>query len=508
MYGEKSLEAGVKGFINSILTKMTVTIILVLFGIFGFTANYLHRVQKERALEEVKTRAIILTKAVKKTVIISMESGHVESLTSIFHTVGSLPGVEKLRVFNEEGIILYSARLDEIGKLTEELDYAIYRSPERAAPFQSADTGRRSFCMVEPIENQPQCYRCHDRTQEVLGVLDVCLSMEETLASIDRNKTTLYTSIFASVFITFVLIAGVFRQFVNRPIRDLVSAMARVEAGDLSIRVPIRSRDELGDLASSFNRMVERLDETQKELEKLHRRQLLRADRLASLGEMAAGLAHEIKNPLAGISGAIQVLVKEFSKEDPRREILSEVLALVERLDNTVRNLLNFARYTEPEFKLANINDVIDKVIFLARQIPEGRKATFIREFDPAMEEVEVDAEQIKQVFLNLFLNALQAKPEGCEITVKTYREAPPGYLKGISRKNYIMITVSDNGPGIPPDKLSKIFQPFFTTKEAGTGLGLSITRKILDLHEGHITVESEVGRGTSFHIFLPKRKL
>jgi len=497
-----------RSVIRSIFTKMTVTIGVTLVLILSLTAKYLDRVQRERALEEVKTKAIILTKAVKKAIVISMESGQVESLTSIFHTVGSLPGVEKMRVFNEEGIILYSARLDEIGKLTEELDYAIYRSPERSAPFQSRDTGRRSFCMVEPIENQPKCYGCHDKTQEVLGVLDVCLSMEDTLMSIDKNKETLYRSILIAILLTGGLLSFIFRRFVNRPIEELLKAMEKVEAGDLSVRVRVRSRDELGTLAGSFNRMIERLEKAQKELEKLHHRQLLRADRLASLGEMAAGIAHEIKNPLAGIYGVTQVLMREFPEGDPRHDVIREMVELVKRLDNTIKNLLNFARYTEPEFVPTNVNDVIEKVIFFVKQIPEGKKAKFLREFDPAMEEIDLDAEQMKQVFLNLFLNSLQAKPDGCEITVKTYRETPPGFLEGIPRKNYVMITVSDNGPGIPPDRVSKIFQPFYTTKESGTGLGLSITRKIVDMHEGRITVESEPGRGTTFYIFLPKRKL
>ncbi len=234
----------------------------------------------------------------------------------------------------------------------------------------------------------------------------------------------------------------------------------------------------------------------------------MRADRLASLGEMAAGIAHEIKNPLAGISGAAQLLSREIPAGDSRAGIMEEMIALISRLDKTIKNLLNFARYTEPEFAPANINEVIEKVIFFVRQVPEGKKASFVTQFDQAMEEIEVDADQMKQVFLNLFLNALQAKAEDCEITVKTYGEALPGLMEPSHRKHFIMVSVIDNGPGITTDKLGKIFQPFYTTREEGTGLGLSITRKIVDLHEGRITVESEVGKGTAFHIFLPKKKL
>jgi signal transduction histidine kinase len=487
---------------------MSISIALTLIIIFGYSSFQLFNLQREQALDDVRNKAIILTRALKNSIMLSKEAGHIASITTIFHTVGVLPGVEKLRVFNEEGMILYSARLDEIGKLTEELDYAVYRSPEKAAPFQSADTGHRSFCMVEPIENSPECYGCHDKTIEVIGVLDVCLTMEDAEKSIRYNRNLMLSFTGLSIVLTAALLSFMVRRFITRPIDDLVGAMRHVEAGNLEVQVDVRSKDELGSLSNSFNRMIERLDRTNKELEKFHHRQLLRVDRLASLGEMAAGVAHEIKNPLAGISGAAQVLSREFPAGDSRAGIMAEMITLINRLDNTIKNLLNFARYTEPEFALANINDVVEKVIFFVKQVAEGRKARFIREYDPSMEEIEVDSEQIKQVFLNLFLNALQAKSEDCEITVKTYGEAPPGFMESPHRRNFVMVSVIDNGPGMPPDKLSKIFQPFFTTKDAGTGLGLSITRKILDLHEGRVTVESDVGTGTSFHIFLPKKKL
>nr|NIO55080.1 HAMP domain-containing protein [Candidatus Latescibacterota bacterium]NIS77380.1 HAMP domain-containing protein [Deltaproteobacteria bacterium] len=386
--------------------------------------------------------------------------------------------------------------------------YAVYRSREKSAPFQSADTGHRSFCMVEPIENAPRCYRCHDKAIEVIGVLDVCLSMEDAEISIRNNRNLMLSFTGLSIVLTAALLSFMVRRFITRPIDDLVGAMRHVEAGNLDVKVKVRSKDELGSLANSFNRMIERLDQAQKELEKFHNRQLLRADRLASLGEMATGIAHEIKNPLAGISGAAQLLFKEFPPGDTRSEVMGEMISLIDRLDNTIKNLLNFARYTEPEFVPADINEVIEKVIFFVKQVPEGKKAKFTTEYDPSMEKIEIDADQMKQVFLNLFLNAFQEKAEGCEITVKTYAEALPGFMEIRHRKHFIMVSVIDNGPGIPSDKLGRIFQPFYTTKETGTGLGLPITRKIIDLHEGRITVESEVGKGTAFHIFLPKKKL
>ncbi|MBI5418613.1 MAG: HAMP domain-containing protein [Deltaproteobacteria bacterium] len=493
---------------RSLFFKMSLSISLVLAVIFGASSYITFRIQSEQALDATRSQAILLTRALKNTIRIGMETGHIESLMSIFHTVGALPGVEKLRVFDEEGRILYSAKLSEIGKLTDELDYAVYRSPERSTPFQSANTGHRSFCMVEPVENEPRCQRCHRREIETLGVLDVCLSMEETEKKIEFNRLLMLSFTGLAIVLTSGMTSILLKRFVSNPVAKLVGTMESVEAGKLDGRVDIRSGDELGRLGNSFNEMIRKLSEAQAEIEKFHHRQLARADRLASLGEMAAGIAHEIKNPLAGIYGAAQVLSKEFPEGDPKREILDEMMALMKRLDNTIRDLLNFSRYTEPQFSEASLNDVIDKVLFLVKQIPEGKRATITREFDPAMPEIEMDQEQIKQVFLNLVLNALQAKPGGCSLTIRTYSEVPADVPDVKHNARFVTASVTDDGPGIPADKIGKIFQPFFTTKEAGTGLGLSMTRKILDLHDGWITASSEVGKGATFRVFLPKVKL
>jgi signal transduction histidine kinase len=495
-------------FPRSLFFKMALSISLVLAVVFGASSYITFRIQSEQALDATRNQAIVLTRALKNTIRIGMETGHVESLMSIFHTVGALPGVEKLRVFDEEGRILYSAKLSEIGKLTDELDYAVYRSPERSTPFQSASTGHRSFCMVEPIENEPKCIRCHRKDIETLGVLDVCLSMEETEKNIGFNRTLILSFTGLAIVLTSGLTSILLRRFVSTPVARLVRTMESVEAGKLDGRVEIRSGDELGRLGNSFNDMIRKLSEAQDELDKFHHRQLARADRLASLGEMAAGIAHEIKNPLAGIYGAAQVLSREFPEGDPKRDILDEMMALMKRLDQTLRDLLNFSRYTEPKFSLVNLNEVIEKVLFLAKQIPEGKRASINREFDPGMPEIEADPEQIKQVFLNLVLNALQARPEGCVLTIRTHSEIPTEVPDVKIRGRFVVATVSDNGPGIPADRIGKIFQPFFTTKESGTGLGLSMTRKILDLHDGWITVASQEGKGAAFSVFLPRKKL
>ncbi|HEY3490339.1 MAG TPA: ATP-binding protein [Candidatus Deferrimicrobiaceae bacterium] len=495
---------------RSLFFRMSLAISISLVVVFGTSSYLMYRIQSDQAIEATKLQAQILTRALKNTIRIGMESGHANSLISIFHTVGALPGVEKMRVFNDDGVILYSAKLSEIGKLTDELDYDTYRKPgpDRSTPFASTSTGHRSFCMVEPIENQPSCRRCHPAGREVLGILDVCLSMEETEKKIESNRLILLSFTGLAILLTSLLNSIMLKRFVSTPVSRLVDTMMSVEAGHLDVKVDLQSGDELGRLGSSFNEMIRKLAEAQAEIERFHHRQLVRADRLASLGEMAAGIAHEIKNPLAGIYGAAQVLAREFPEGDVKREIVEEMMVLIKRLDNTIRDMLNFSRYTEPRFAPGNLNDVIDKVLFLVQQIREGKRAKIVRDFDPAMPEIEMDAEQLKQVFLNLALNALQANPDGCTLTVRTYSEVPAEFEDIKHRNRFVMASIADDGPGIPADRLGKIFQPFFTTKENGTGLGLSMTRKILDMHDGRISAANGPERGAVFSVFLPKEKL
>lgn len=493
----------------SLFLKLSLSIGVVLLVVFGTASRITFDKYQEQARDATENRAILLTRTLRNAMSLVMASGggHREPVQSLIETVGRLPGVEKLRVFDEEGKISYSAKREEIGRLTDELDYTVYRSPERSQPYQDEGTSYRSLCKVEEIPNEAQCQGCHDPRNEVLGALVVCLSMKdvEEIIRLNEQVTILVTGL--SILLTAVLIAILLRRFVSTPVARLVKTMRSVESGKLDQRVDIRSSDEFGELGNSFNEMTRRLADAEGELERLHHLQLARADRLASLGEMAAGIAHEIKNPLAGLQGAAQVLKDDFPVEDPRRAVIEEMLVLLKRLDNSIKDLLNFSRHTEPSFVRISLNDVVEKVVFLVKQVREGKRANIVLDLDQALPPVEMDPDQLKQVFLNLFLNAIQAKPDGCTLTVRTFAEVPLDAGEEKRRAGYVMCSIADDGPGIPPDMLGRIFLPFVTTKEGGTGLGLPMTRKILDLHDGWITVQSEIGKGTTFRVFLPKTK-
>jgi hypothetical protein len=248
---------------------------------------------------------------------------------------------------------------------------------------------------------------------------------------------------------------------------------------------------------------------------------------------MAASLAHEIKNPLAGIAGAVQVMADELPEADPRKEIMHEILTQVHRLDRTVQDLLAFARPGKPDMEPCDIHQVLDRVLILLAENPEAKQVRVVRAYQPGLPRVQADGKQLRQVFLNLILNAVQAMPAAGSVTIATRLvgdggrpsvHTSPGQFRGTECSDegdhltnplmylstspsdgpWVEVAVTDTGPGIPPAILKEIFTPFVTSKRRGTGLGLSVSRRIVEDHGGRITAESPPGQGATFRVLLP----
>jgi PAS domain S-box-containing protein len=230
--------------------------------------------------------------------------------------------------------------------------------------------------------------------------------------------------------------------------------------------------------------------------------EILRMDRLVSLGKLASGIAHELRNPLAGIKTTAQALGEEMSGDDSRREYLHRITKEIDRLNDLLKTFFSFAKPQNLNLAHCHIRDIINEIIpFLIKEIAD-KGIRFIEAYHPQLPNIKVDKTQMHQVFLNLFLNAIQAMPNGGELKI----EASPTTsdpLKGF-KQNYVRVVISDTGRGIPSQIVHKIFDPFFTTKPKGIGLGLSITYQIIKKHGGTIKVESEWEKGTSFVINLP----
>ncbi len=296
-----------------------------------------------------------------------------------------------------------------------------------------------------------------------------------------------------AVAICAVLIV-VLAYVIQRPMVELQEKIAQVSEGDLNVSVSFAHRnDEIGDLGRNFNHMMQQLRESRAEIERLHRTQMSRAEHLATLGELATGLAHEIRNPLAGIAGVIEIVGRDLPATSPARAVVKDVRLEISRISRTLTDLLETARPRRPEVRRGNLNTTVEHAVMLARQQVLSRPITIELQKSLNLQEVEHDSDQIHQVLLNLLLNAVQAIEKVGVVNVEIG-----------SREGYATIAVTDSGRGIAAQNLRNIFRPFYTTKGDGTGLGLSLAHRIVEDHHGRIEVTSVVGKGSKFEVLLP----
>jgi two-component system NtrC family sensor kinase len=332
---------------------------------------------------------------------------------------------------------------------------------------------------------------------------------------VDLRNRVLAT--FLGIALFSVILLSVIAYFtttkVVKPIKQLSSATAKVARGNLAHRLPIKSQDEIGQLAASFNRMTEELqkategyqmltrtleDKVKEKTEELKaaQDQLIQSEKLASLGKLAAGIAHEINNPLTSILINSHLIAEKLNKDTQCKDNLELITDETARCSAIVKGLLEFSRQTQPEKRLTDVNEVVEKTLLLLSSEALAHKVAIHRDLDLTLPEIMIDGNKIEQVFTNVILNALEAMPAGGDLFIRS---------KFLPENHFMALDFQDSGCGISKENISKIFDPFFTTKEkSGTGLGLSVSYGIVQQHGGRIEVQSEVGKGTTVSILLP----
>jgi two-component system NtrC family sensor kinase len=463
---------------------------------------------------------------------------------AILRSIASRPDFERIRVFDKQGRIQVSSAPEEIGRrvdITAEQCLSCHLAEDTLTePLRDDrtrffdDPGRgRLMGVISPIRNEASCAGagCHVSTDEqsVLGVLDVQLS----LAGIDRDLAASQRQMLLAlgVMVAAVVLLALWRLWrqVLLPVQRLSEGTARVAAGDLSSRIPVRSEDELGALTEEWNAMVGRLaeargkleewnrtlearvEEKTRELEETHQQMML-VEKMASLGKLSAVVAHEINNPLAGIATYARLLRRRAeasqavagSTADEATAESARILELVEgeaeRCGRIVRNLLLFSRTPGTCFTPQPLAPLVERCAMLLGHQAELDGIELRQEVAADLPLIECDASQIQQVILALTSNALEACEAGCTVLVAAERSP---------QVEEIVLRVEDDGRGIAPELVDRIFEPFFTTKEAtsGVGLGLAVVYGIVQRHHGTTRVESELGRGARFIVRLPIRQ-
>lgn len=534
----------IKKSFNSLAGKLIIAVgALMTVGslLFGYIfVSYEEKIMLNNLISYASSKAELI----KRGVFYGMLTAHGD-IEQTINVVGAGPDILGIAIYNKVGKIIYSSDKSSVGQIIgkDAISCQIchaYSNPSEVVmrsqnwKITKDKNGRRSLKFVIPLYNEPSCYTAachrHQKDQKVLGVIETDFSTATVDKTIRQNRigTILFGGLFVSIIS--VTLCIILYNFVSKPISLLEEGMKRIAQGDLDYEIKINTSDEMGLLARTFNNMTKDIkrykenmenwtkaleEEIQKktaEIMKAHE-QLINAEKLASLGRMAAGVAHELNSPLTGIVTFAHLMLKRLPPENKQdREDLEIIIEQANRCSKIIKGLLGFSRKATAERVEININTLLDSTIAMVRNQAKFHNIKFVLNFDESLPMIHVDPNQMQQVFLNLLINAADAMNERGQITIATRTvgesEETPWFKMGHPHegKKYIEIEFTDTGPGIPEEYMGKIFEPFFTTKPVGkgTGLGLAVSYGIIKRHGGNITVRSEPGKGASFFIRLP----
>ncbi len=517
--------------VSAKLITLLLASMVVIFALVGYLNIRLHRKDLEASVLGSAER---VSDVIKRSATYYMMRNDREGLYHVMATIAAEPGMVKVRIFDPEGTITYSTDSSEVSHSVDKGAEACYACHAQSQPLTRLnrpdrfriyrrDGGPRVLGIITPIENQPSCSNAechaHPASQQILGVLDTNISLAKADAQLAAGSRQMlaYTlfAVFTIAFLSWLFVWHV----VGKPIGALEEGTERLADGELGYQIEVRSRDEMGDLAQSFNGMSlqlraaneeivawartleDRVEQKTHELKKAHDH-VLHVEKMATVGKMAAVVAHEINNPLSGILTYAKLLrkwldhgVTAWDKRKDAIDCLDLIAGESRRCGELVKNLLTFSRTPPMNLQTTDLNSIVERAARLVQHQCELNGIQLQLQPGQDIPMVRCDPSQIEQVLLALMMNAIDAMPRGGNLWVRTS-------LSGCAEE--VTTEVRDDGVGIPADILPHIFEPFLTTKESGVGLGLAISHGIVERHNGRIEVASELGKGTTFTITLP----
>ncbi len=521
---------------HSLISKFTFRTGLVLLITISLFASFNISTLKDVFLQDAKDDVETLSEIILHTTHFQMLEDNRTRVYEMIDEVTQHEKIDRVRLFSPQGDVHFSTQSNEIGKAREVLSLSDQGGDREAMSAESSTQKSNRRIFVNPqgveilsvtteIDNKPDCYTaaCHVHSPDVkiLGYLEV----QGTLAKIGVQASAYRDSIAifggALMLLIIICLSWMTQSMVIDPVRDLLLHARKVSNMELDSQLQLKSNDEIGELSEAFNTMTVKLKDARDEYRELNETleakvlerteeiaqvnyQLARSEKLASLGELVAGIAHEINNPLGGILMFANMFAEDPRLGDDQRADARTIVHETKRCADIVKRLLDFSRTSIPDKRLKSLASIMESTLALVEHHAAVNDVEIVRHYGVNLPDIEVDPTQIEQVFINLLVNACHAMPLGGRLTI-TMRTDP--------QRDLLITAIEDTGQGISEENLGRIFDPFFTTKNqelngiAGTGLGLSVSYGIIQNHGGHIKVQSVVDRGTLFTVELPVAK-
>jgi two-component system, NtrC family, sensor kinase len=475
---------------SSFRFKIIVTLILVVM-VASFTSFYIYNFTLSKKIYAHAEKDITSFLYFFRDQIISFHDGR--TIKPSLQELAKSRTVINAILIDSVDQIVYPANVKLTAK--DSADLSGLSSMKEDITLKTYQIGRNHYTRAfVRFNNGPTCYACHSPNTKILGyvLMDFSLHESESTLLYTRNFSLFFTLLMLGLIISFVMYMHF--RFIKKSLANFKSTIKVINDGNLSGRVHIPESKELGDLGKNFNTMVENFQRAQFELQKYHRQEIQDKQKLASIGEMSARLAHEIRNPITGIANAVEIIIDE-SNDESHKPILEEIQRQANRVNKAISNLLNYSRTKELNLQEGDVNEIIKSVVFFLKSQANQKVINFRAELDETLPAFRFDSEQLENVLLNLGMNAVHSVSDQGEILYKTHYD---------SLNKLAYISVKDTGHGIPEDKIPVIFNPFFTMKTEGTGLGLAIAKEIVEMHRGEIRVTNNEDQGCTFHISLP----
>ena len=526
---------------KSLKFKVSLYLTLVLVAVMMLFVLLLVQQERGEQLRTTVTHMEQLSQVIARSTRHAMLLDNPDVVDKIIEDIGKQDGIQRVRVLRKDGVIAHSNYPPEIGQRIDKEaeqcsschqgDKVLTEIPNQKKwrIYDAADK-QQLLGNMEVIRNEPSCSTasCHQHpaSQSVLGVVDITYSLGKINQTMKAHVVNMVAVSIGFILLISLSAGWLLHRMIYLPLADLEKGAKRLSLGNFDRTIPVRGEDEFGSLARSSNTMMAALKKSRQELQewvqtleqkvnertqelRLAEAEVARGEKLASIGQLAAGIAHELNNPLTGVLTFTHLLRKKMPEGSQDAEDLDLVIRETKRCASIIRRLLDFAREKTPEKAQVNLNGLIEETVRFIERSAALQHIEIALDLDPDLPPLFVDADLIKQVLINVLVNAQQAITEHGNILVRSRVHESRKFTNcGDESVRAVEIAITDTGCGIPKANLQRIFDPFFTSKEVGkgTGLGLSVSYGIVRSHGGDIEVESTEGEGTTFRVFLPAK--